>query len=183
MDPSAREANSVVSCWTALDNVNLSNGTLIIEPFPRLVDATTEKVLELPATEALDDPEYFLRYHRAISSRYLTELDPATAVEQARRNHVRSDCANPAPSKSKREGALTPDDLMTIIETCPIERQTPILVEIPAGSVVFLSGFVRHCSLGNSTSLFRRAFMPQYSAGKVETSEGGLVSLAVPCEE
>lgn len=58
-----------------------------------------------------------------------------------------------------------------------------MLVEVPAGSIVFLSGWVRHCSLGNSSSKFRRAFMPQYSAGKVVTATGGMVSLAVPCNE
>lgn len=59
----------------------------------------------------------------------------------------------------------------------------PVLVEVPAGSIVFLSGWVRHCSMGNSSSKFRRAFMPQYSAGKVVTATGGMVSLAVPCSE
>ncbi|KAF8932258.1 hypothetical protein BGZ58_007142 [Dissophora ornata] len=58
----------------------------------------------------------------------------------------------------------------------------PVLVDIPAGSIVFLSGFVRHCSLGNPSLKFRRAWMPQFSSGKVVVPESGtFVSMAVPC--
>ncbi|RUS17607.1 hypothetical protein BC937DRAFT_89747 [Endogone sp. FLAS-F59071] len=43
----------------------------------------------------------------------------------------------------------------------------PVIVTVPAGSVVLMSGAVRHCSGGNDSGRFRRAFMPQYSAGIV----------------
>ncbi|KAI9246199.1 hypothetical protein BY458DRAFT_528133 [Sporodiniella umbellata] len=41
--------------------------------------------------------------------------------------------------------------------------QDHTLVDVPAGSIVFMSSHLLHKSTGNKTSLFRRAFMPQFS--------------------
>ncbi|KAI9302967.1 hypothetical protein BJ944DRAFT_110485 [Cunninghamella echinulata] len=38
-----------------------------------------------------------------------------------------------------------------------------LIVEIPAGSIVFMSSHLLHKSTGNASSKFRRVFMPQYS--------------------
>ena len=52
-----------------------------------------------------------------------------------------------------------------------------------AGSIVLLSPYVWHCSGGNESGKFRRAYMAQYSNGVVKKgSEGGkdVVGLGVP---
>ncbi|KAF9316420.1 hypothetical protein BG003_002003 [Podila horticola] len=169
MDASAQSSYPVVSCWTALDDVNLSNGTLIIEPFPRPMPADKSGYVEL--STRLTDKEEYIKYHQKISSFYETAMDPAAAVQIAQ-------CALPnEPVNRPTIGYIEHLDAAEL----KYERQAPVLVDIPAGSVVFLSGFVRHCSLGNGSMKFRRAFMPQYSIGKVMNDEGGYISLAVPC--
>ncbi|KAG0028155.1 hypothetical protein BGZ81_004969 [Podila clonocystis] len=170
MDASAQSSYPVVSCWTALDDVNLSNGTLVIEPFPRPVTEDKSGYVELSTT--LTDKEEYIRYHQKISSFYETPLDPAAAMQIAQ-----SAPPNEPVLNRPTIGYIEHLDAANL----KYERQAPILVDIPAGSVVFLSGFVRHCSLGNGSMKFRRAFMPQYSIGKVMNGEGGYISLAVPC--
>lgn len=120
----------------------------------------------------LTDKEEYIKYHQKISSFYETAMDPAAAVQIAQ-------CALPNEPVINRPtiGYIEHLDAAEL----KYERQAPVLVDIPAGSVVFLSGFVRHCSLGNGSMKFRRAFMPQYSIGKVMNDEGGYISLAVPC--
>ncbi|KAF9111521.1 hypothetical protein BGX27_004813 [Mortierella sp. AM989] len=169
MDISAQKAFPIVSCWTALDDVNITNGTLLIEPFPRIVDSSTGSYLDLPSS--LSSHEVHLQHHMHLASLYEKELDRDAAIAQAHHSDVFVSDSQPSISSTSPN------------ETHVIERQKPILVEMPAGTTVFLSGFVRHCSLGNGSSKFRRAYMPQFSAGKVQTSEGGLVSLAVPCPD
>lgn len=45
---------------------------------------------------------------------------------------------------------------------------------------MFMSSYVRHCSLPNKGQVFRRAFMPQFSCGVVWDKGGnGCVALAV----
>ncbi|RUP51863.1 hypothetical protein BC936DRAFT_145039, partial [Jimgerdemannia flammicorona] len=80
----------------------------------------------------------------------------------------------------------------------PTPSSTPFAATILAGSVVLMSSVLRHCSTGNDSGRFRRAFMPQYSAGVVwsdrvmrERGEPGieqpvkdsreLLAMAVPC--
>ncbi|RKO85713.1 hypothetical protein BDK51DRAFT_48512, partial [Blyttiomyces helicus] len=59
-----------------------------------------------------------------------------------------------------------------------------VLAEVKAGSCVFMSGHVLHCSLPNASRRFRRAWMPQFSAGAVMRGTGekaGIpVAFAVP---
>ncbi|KAF9396130.1 hypothetical protein CPC16_004785 [Podila verticillata] len=171
MDASAQSSYPVVSCWTALDDISLSNGTLIIEPFPRPITEDNSGYIDV--LTALTDMEEFIKYHQDISSFYETALDPAAALEIAQAVPPNEPLTNrPTAGYADHFDAKTWKNY---------ERQAPVLVDIPAGSVVFLSGFVRHCSLGNASAKFRRAFMPQYSIGKVMNGEGGYISLAVPC--
>ncbi|KAF9438219.1 hypothetical protein BGZ76_009146 [Entomortierella beljakovae] len=170
MDPSAQKAYPIVSCWTALDDVNLKNGTLLIEPFPRQLDSSTGKYADILAS--LNSNESQLQHHMNLASYYGKELDKSKAIAEAQ-------------SSSEMPPAL--QNLSTLTSTSQInlvyKSQKPILVDIPAGAIVFLSGFVRHCSLGNASAKFRRAYMPQFSLGKVQTDGGSLVSLAVPCDD
>ncbi|KND04521.1 uncharacterized protein SPPG_00250 [Spizellomyces punctatus DAOM BR117] len=56
-----------------------------------------------------------------------------------------------------------------------------ITINMRAGSILFMSGYVRHCSTPNRTGRFRRVYMPQFSAGPVKADDGQtLVALAVP---
>ncbi|TPX67411.1 hypothetical protein SpCBS45565_g03797 [Spizellomyces sp. 'palustris'] len=58
---------------------------------------------------------------------------------------------------------------------------SPITINLRAGSILFMSGYVRHCSTPNRTGRFRRVYMPQFSAGPVKADDGQtLVALAVP---
>ncbi|KAG0362704.1 hypothetical protein BGZ54_008519 [Gamsiella multidivaricata] len=151
----------------------LSNGTLLIEPFPIPIDPTTGERLDLP--NSLDDLDTHLQLHRGLASLYQGELDRDKALVQAQEKDPFS------MLKHKAGRPINVSDPEQWMKRC--ERQRPVLVDISAGSIVFLSGFVRHCSLGNTSSKFRRAYMPQFSAGKVVTDDGGIVSLAVPCTD
>ncbi|KAI8596097.1 hypothetical protein EDD21DRAFT_389294 [Dissophora ornata] len=173
MDASAQRTFPVVSCWTALDDVNITNGTLLIEPFPRPIDTATGEYLDIPSTlvgNNNSDIDSHLQHHVSLAHHYEQELDLETALAQSK---VRAS----ASLSSRRP---TTDRLSR--QQISYERQQPVLVDIPAGSIVFLSGFVRHCSLGNPSLKFRRAWMPQFSSGKVVVPESGtFVSMAVPC--
>ncbi|KAJ1558784.1 hypothetical protein HK096_004327 [Nowakowskiella sp. JEL0078] len=61
---------------------------------------------------------------------------------------------------------------------CGIDSRAEIIV-IPTGSVVFMSGYVWHCSPPNRTEKNRRAWMPQFSLEPL-FHDGELLSLAVP---
>ncbi|KAG9072017.1 hypothetical protein KI688_006239 [Linnemannia hyalina] len=181
MDTSAQETFPIVSCWIALDNVNLKNGTLLVEPFPRPKDAATGGYIDPPTQ--FHGRDTYVRYHKHLASNYVNP--PSNKMTAIMKAQHRQPLQPPPPSSPSAVGAGG-----TAVDTLPndpkewiYESQPPVLVEVPAGSIVFLSGWVRHCSLGNSSSKFRRAFMPQYSAGKVVTATGGMVSLAVPCNE
>ncbi|KAG0045065.1 hypothetical protein BGZ83_009680 [Gryganskiella cystojenkinii] len=196
MDESAQKEFPVLACWTALDDVNLSNGTLLIEPFPRPLDSLTGEQLDPP--KGLDDPKTFLRYQRALAATY-GSVNEKPNMETILKNAVRvpSSVLRPesttttvmtetAASESTMEvDYKTSESRPTMNLNDPnswtAEPRNHMLVEIPKGSVVFMSGFLRHCSLGNQSSKFRRAYMPQYSVGKVKAEEGNYVSLAVPC--
>ena len=60
----------------------------------------------------------------------------------------------------------------------PEPEQTRRLVRpvpVAAGTIVAMAPYVWHCSDANRTGAFRRAYMPQYSAGAVLTaSDGGV---------
>ncbi|KAI9016291.1 hypothetical protein CLU79DRAFT_764300 [Phycomyces nitens] len=57
-----------------------------------------------------------------------------------------------------------------------------IVLELPAGSIVFMSNRLLHKSTGNSSALFRRVFMPQYSLEPIcNPKETGCVGLAIKC--
>ncbi|KAF8967577.1 hypothetical protein BGZ46_000142 [Entomortierella lignicola] len=170
MDSSAQKEYPIVSCWTALDDINITNGTMLIEPFPRPIDPSTGGYLDLPSS--LNSRETHLQHHMQLASCYEEELDKDTAISQA---HQSTEAISASPHSNR---SSAPSNQPRIYE-----RQKPVLVDITAGTIVFLSGFVRHCSLGNGSSKFRRAYMPQFSAGKVQTDIGGLVSLAVPCAD
>ncbi|KAF9329016.1 hypothetical protein BGZ91_000742 [Linnemannia elongata] len=179
MDTSAQEAFPVVSCWIALDNVNLKNGTLLVEPFPRPKDATTGSYIDPPTQ--FQERDTYVRYHKHLASQYVNP--PSNKMTAIMKAQHRPSLQPPPPSPSAVGAGSTTGTLPNDPKEWICESQPPVLVEVPAGSIVFLSGWVRHCSLGNSSSKFRRAFMPQYSAGKVVTATGGMVSLAVPCNE
>ncbi|CAO3573800.1 unnamed protein product [Mortierella alpina] len=175
MDITAQKNFPIVSCWTALDDVNESNGTLIIEPFPRPVDAVSGIPFTLPTS--LEDRTVQLQYHRHLAACYGEELDKDEALARA---------LNPrSPTCAVMEARATLDNVEDITGARmkrTFERQEPVLVKVPAGSIVFLSGLVRHCSLGNPSSKFRRAYMPQFSSGQVVGEEERIVSLAVPVD-
>ncbi|ORX60490.1 hypothetical protein DM01DRAFT_1404747 [Hesseltinella vesiculosa] len=57
------------------------------------------------------------------------------------------------------------------------------VVNIPAGSIVFMNCRLWHKSLGNESSLFRRAFMPQFCKRPVIDPDTNLpVAMAIPFE-
>ncbi|KAF9934773.1 hypothetical protein FBU30_000067 [Linnemannia zychae] len=177
MDADAQEKSVIVSCWIALDDVNMTNGTLLVEPFPRPKDAQTGDYCDLPSN--FQDYESYLQYHKDIASHYVNPpANKMTAIMSAQNRPPLT-----LPPSSEHSISTVSGTSANAPRTWIYESQAPVLVEVPAGSIVFLSGWVRHCSLGNSSYRFRRAFMPQYSAGKVVTETGGLVSLAVPCRD
>ncbi|ORZ17691.1 hypothetical protein BCR42DRAFT_490404 [Absidia repens] len=60
-------------------------------------------------------------------------------------------------------------------------QQIKEIINIPAGSVVFMSSHIHHKSTGNASSRFRRVFMPQYSSRPLLNPQSFLpVALAVP---
>ena len=57
----------------------------------------------------------------------------------------------------------------------------PETINLPAGSIVFMSSQLWHKSLGNESALFRRAFMPQFSKRPLLDPDTTLpVGMAVP---
>ncbi|KAI1319695.1 hypothetical protein EDD11_003389 [Mortierella claussenii] len=158
-----------------------ANGTLLIEPFPQLIDPLTGKHSGLP--DGLDSVDVHLDHHIRLASLYGPPLDRDEALAKAQsKRGIDSSSA----SVSQRQSSTPTSSTSKAVDTTQkhiSELQQPVLVDIPAGTIVFLSGFVRHCSLGNASLNFRRAYMPQFSAGKVESEDGGLVSLAVPCSD
>ncbi|KAJ1642241.1 hypothetical protein LPJ64_005895 [Coemansia asiatica] len=55
-----------------------------------------------------------------------------------------------------------------------------------AGSVLFMDGRLRHCSMGNSSSHFRTVYMPQFSLGRMvkqEATNARYTALAVPLDD
>lgn len=184
MDSWSQKEFPIISCWTALDDVNQGNGTLLIEPFPQPLDSLTGAPLGPP--EGLDRPDIFLQYQQSLASAY--EPGHTINMESSVRNAAKApifSLPNSSPSTAQLStnsgfsGAISLNDP----ESWASKSRPPVLVEIPMGSTVFLSGFVRHCSLGNKSSRFRRAYMPQFSAGEVTTSTGQYVSMAVSCDE
>ncbi|KAI8345743.1 hypothetical protein B0O80DRAFT_471985 [Mortierella sp. GBAus27b] len=185
MDPLTREAFPIVSCWTALDDVNTSNGALLIEPYPRAVDALKHEYLDVP--HSMETLETYLDYHTGMASGYGPEHNVDDALAQAMQGPLNSTSGTP----HRDPGHIAVHDRAPRIHgsqaswknSVLFERQRPVLVDIPAGSIVFLSGFVRHCSVGNRSLKFRRAYMPQFSLGKVVGEDGCMVSLGVPCSD
>ncbi|KAK3824991.1 MAG: hypothetical protein J3Q66DRAFT_98524 [Benniella sp.] len=178
MDASAQTAFPIVSCWTALDDVNVKNGTLLIEPFPRPIDPRSGECFDPPTS--MDDLATYLSYHKGVVSNYGPELDRDDALAQARLSSFNT---TPAISNIARPLDIPSSKKDSWMASVIFERQRPVLVDIPAGSIVFISGFVKHCSLGNESLRFRRAYMPQFSAGKVVGEGECIVSLAVPCSD
>ncbi|KAG9304938.1 hypothetical protein G9A89_003106 [Geosiphon pyriformis] len=152
-----------IACWIALDDMNKGNGTLHIDPYPKL----TNHALDIMGSKSDINLEYFIKSHAYRASFYQSTTNWTL------------------------ESSKIPKDNRVA------ESQQPIVLEVKAGTIVFLSGFVRHCSFGNASSHFRRAFMPQYSAGIVRKPEWidktesarqtdvpideQLLALAVPC--
>ncbi|KAL0086812.1 hypothetical protein F4703DRAFT_1927667 [Phycomyces blakesleeanus] len=57
-----------------------------------------------------------------------------------------------------------------------------VSLDLPAGSIVFMSNRLLHKSTGNASALFRRVFMPQYSLKPFyDTEKAGYVGLAIKC--
>ncbi|KAI8092735.1 uncharacterized protein BX664DRAFT_328015 [Halteromyces radiatus] len=55
------------------------------------------------------------------------------------------------------------------------------IIQLPAGSIVFMSSHLLHKSTGNASSRFRRAFMPQYAKRSMLDPDSGLpIALAIP---
>ncbi|KAJ1811691.1 hypothetical protein LPJ56_004193 [Coemansia sp. RSA 2599] len=104
----------VVSAWTPLDDVDASNGTVLVDPFP--------------------NPDY-----------------PGVYADAA--------------------GAQS-------------ARVFPAV--LAAGSVLFMDGRLRHCSMGNGTPRFRTVYMPQFSLGRMTKRaavDSRYTALAVPLED
>ncbi|KAF9911464.1 hypothetical protein BX616_010581 [Lobosporangium transversale] len=186
MDPSAQKTFPIISCWVALDDVTISNGTLLIEPFPKV--STGDPSFAALAENPLDNIESYLQYFQHLASCYGPEMDRDKAMAEVKAQKLTRGL------EGTRHGNLIEMEKQEYHNDVPqgegagegsrgICRDPYVLVEAPAGSIVFLSGFVRHCSFGNASSTFRRVFMPQYSIGKVESEDGGLISLAVPCSD
>ncbi|KAG0242309.1 hypothetical protein BGW41_004523 [Actinomortierella wolfii] len=170
MDKQAQEVYPVVSCWIALDDVGPDNGTLLIEPLP-FQENIHDTVDNIPQTSS------YLQHFSTRADAYSPPLDVEEALNRSKLS------SEVDASEQQQEFTILTNDESSEGEALPSRYRTPILVQIPAGSIVFLSGHVRHCSLGNPSSLFRRAYMPQYSIGAVFSAAGHLISLAVPCED
>ncbi|KAI9314981.1 hypothetical protein BX666DRAFT_2113765 [Dichotomocladium elegans] len=67
----------------------------------------------------------------------------------------------------------------TLLLADPHENH-PVVVQAPAGSVVFMSNRLNHKSTGNTTHRFRRVFMPQYGPQPLVMG-GKPVGLAIEC--
>lgn len=148
-----------------------------MEPFPRQKDIKSGGNIEPPTQ--FQERETYVQYHKNLASHYaIPPINKTTAIMKAQ-NRLPLQPLPPTPAATSTASVSLSKDPKEWV----CESQAPVLVEVPAGSIVFLSGWVRHCSMGNSSSKFRRAFMPQYSAGKVVTATGGMVSLAVPCND
>ncbi|KAG0261408.1 hypothetical protein DFQ27_002965 [Actinomortierella ambigua] len=168
MDKHAQELYPVISCWIALDDVGPDNGTLLIEPLPFIIN-TQETISNIPQVSS------YLEYFGLRADAYAPPLDTMEALDRSILSGT---------DGRQEEFVISSSDGSLQEEERPQSRyRTPVLVKIPAGSIVFLSGHVRHCSLGNPSPLFRRAYMPQYSIGPVFNRAGCLISLAVPCED
>ncbi|KAG0216319.1 hypothetical protein BGX31_000639, partial [Mortierella sp. GBA43] len=152
----------------------LSNGALLIEPYPRAVDALKHEYLDVP--HSMETLETYLDYHTGMASGYGPEHNVDDALAQAMQGPLNSTSGTP----HRDPGHIAVHDRAPRIHgsqaswknSVLFERQRPVLVDIPAGSIVFLSGFVRHCSVGNRSLKFRRAYMPQFSLGKVVGEDG-----------
>ncbi|KAJ1955208.1 hypothetical protein GGI12_005614 [Dipsacomyces acuminosporus] len=53
--------------------------------------------------------------------------------------------------------------------------------DMPAGSVLFMDGRLRHCSEGNQSALFRTVYMPQFSLGAIDHGSK-CIAMAVPVD-
>lgn len=93
-----------VSCWIALDNMSLKNGTLGIQSYKQGDYVSFETEMELG------------------------------------RHHF-----------NRRSEAIQ-------------QPPTPEFLELKAGSIVWISPFVWHCSASNRTEFYRRAYMPQFTS-------------------
>lgn len=56
------------------------------------------------------------------------------------------------------------------------------LLNVQAGSILFMSNQLLHQSMGNSSSTFRRAFMPQFSQTSILLADDEPVGLAIHCK-
>lgn len=63
--------------------------------------------------------------------------------------------------------------------TVVLEDQS--IMTMPAGSILFMSSQLIHKSAGNSTNLFRRAFMPQFSTVPFVDSDKSHLPLSEQC--
>ncbi|PVV04496.1 hypothetical protein BB560_001005 [Smittium megazygosporum] len=82
------------------------------------------------------------------------------------------------------------DDPLVISNISRIDDGNNILLNLKAGSTVFMSGYLVHCSLPNYSTKYRTAYMPQFSYKPVikhsqntdseDTCVENLVAFAVP---
>ncbi|KAF9167265.1 hypothetical protein DFQ26_005224 [Actinomortierella ambigua] len=157
-----RSVNESAFAW------HQDNGTLLIEPLPFIIN-TEETISYIPQVSS------YLEYFGLRADAYAPPLDTMEALDRSILSGT---------DGRQEEFVISSSDGSLQEEERPQSRyRTPVLVKIPAGSIVFLSGHVRHCSLGNPSPLFRRAYMPQYSIGTVFNGAGCLIALAVPCED
>ncbi|RKP36171.1 hypothetical protein BJ085DRAFT_37210 [Dimargaris cristalligena] len=65
---------------------------------------------------------------------------------------------------TRADSSYPPSQVGSSLLTEPTRKP---IVSIPAGSVVIMSGWVRHCSLANRSSHLRRCWMPQYASRRL----------------
>ncbi|KAF7730260.1 hypothetical protein EC973_002503 [Apophysomyces ossiformis] len=143
----------------------------------QLSDLTLTFVARL-AKELLKDDVYLLNEQYIIKP-------PHTASKSQFAWHRDSDYLSPTLQKQHTVACWIALDPVTLengtllVES--LKNGETTVVEVAAGSIVFMSNRVRHKSTGNKSALFRRAFMPQYSTQPMQDSATEYIGIALPC--
>ncbi|KAG0185412.1 hypothetical protein DFQ28_009382 [Apophysomyces sp. BC1034] len=109
--------------------------------------------------------------HTASKSRFAWHRDSDYLSPSLQKEHTLA-CWIALDPVSLINGTLTVEDL---------ENDETTVIDVPAGSIVFMANHLRHKSTGNRSALFRRAFMPQYSTRPMQDDSAKYVGLALRC--
>jgi ectoine hydroxylase-related dioxygenase (phytanoyl-CoA dioxygenase family) len=145
---------SYVSLWTALDDVDETNGCVRVMPYP---SARVEWTGRRGARDSIA-----ANRREGTAGRY--EHAPNRLNELA--------VARWSSSRSEREK----EEMTRAFANVRAMR-------VRAGSILCLSDEVLHCSGPNASSAARRAWMPQFSKGEVLNADAQPVAMAVPVND